>query len=763
MKTGPSFGRLSSSVRSIVLIAVLLTSLGTSGVAVADSELAIGVDAPSEPTVGEDTSISASISAPDVVGSHEATLTVQVYVDGERVATRTVTIQDGEKTTVSVGYTFDSAGTHTVTVEGEVTLGGTSFSNSASATVEVAKPTTVETPTVQTTSVNGAAFAVPRSLRDEVRSYREAAGQDLPANAFVLATRDELYVVFTQSTPKTGIATVEGAVLDRNLSSGNFTFGVIGATSASFDTKGTRASVEEVSRNSAEYRLELVRTTATYRRVSTLTDPDEGNNFTASVTAGVLVEDPRTAGSMFRNVGRTARSLSHDPDASEVDGAVIDPRKPHLHTVSFQTAFWTDAEATVDAIVLDPSSAAYRYVQTFDEAGVARAENGEPILYVVNEDFDPRSMDGVTEVKQRASSLDGDVVSFETRLFQQRISSQEVLEENSGCGKEKLQVKEACVNVAQDALIHGGVAWSGVPESRGDVLVVMGVSSIHQDEPQKLRKGRYRIVGEVVSTSRLNASLPEGSVLLVYELTRVGDIDYEQMAEESRAVIEQRTDSFVTRLRGEVTGDESQNESSQTVPSVTPGEPSVVTFNATGNASVTVEEVRLNATKNLENVDVEVRDVSSIPDSVPSPPARPIRVLNVSASAPDAAVANATIRLHVRKSELEADGQLVVYRYHDGEWQELNTSIASESKTEIVVRVRTPGFSYFAVATTSGDSDGNETKGTQAPETHGKTGTNTDGETDAGKKNAPTTGVPGFGVLEVLASLALVGWRVRSR
>lgn len=55
-----------------------------------------------------------------------------------------------------------------------------------------------------------------------------------------------------------------------------------------------------------------------------------------------------------------------------------------------------------------------------------------------------------------------------------------------------------------------------------------------------------------------------------------------------------------------------------------------------------------------------------------------------------------------RIEELGAEaGDLQVFRFADGEWQQVDTIVVEESSNEIVLQAETPGFSYFAVSATS--------------------------------------------------------------
>lgn len=717
-----------------------------------DGDLALSVDIPDSPQAGKETTTTVESDVPSFTGAREGELTLRLLIDGEEAASETITVTGGERSETDFTTVFDSSGETTVIVEATLTVGDQTLSKSTTRTVSIS-----EAPP-ETTSVDGAAFAVPESLEDEVEAYRDDVSQDLQAQTFVLATQQNLYVVFTREEPTKGVASVEGAVLEETLSTENLTYGVIASTSTSFNTTGTETSVQEVSASSGEYRLELVRINSHYRRVSTLTDPDSGENYTLATTSGVLINNPRSASVLFENVGSKTRALSRNASAKQIDTTLNNPTRPHLHTFSFETKFWTDEEATVDAIVLDPQGAAREFIDEFDQAGVAHAEAGEPILYVVEENFQPQQVDGVENIKSQSEALDGEVVETEVRLYQEKISVQETLEHNTGCDIDLLEVQTpqgpVCVNVVQDNLLHGGVAWNTVPESRDDVLLVMGVSSFHQDSPEEFEEGRYRIEGEVVSTTRINESLPDGSVLVIYDMERVGGIDYEAVAEEGRQIIEARTGELTAQLREQV-GEEgieiATRKNTGTIQSATPGEPATVSFSQSNRGSISVQQVSVNVSTQVENARFNVSEIASLRRGVNRPPGQSIRILNISSSMANSNIESASFQLRISTAAIADGADVTVSRYNEGQWNTLDTTVVEETESELLINVRTSGFSYFAVSVQQETQSNNnqEADDTQSGSDDGT------GATD--------DSTPGFTPLSViLAFLAVMGWKVRT-
>jgi PGF-pre-PGF domain-containing protein len=316
--------------------------------------------------------------------------------------------------------------------------------------------------------------------------------------------------------------------------------------------------------------------------------------------------------------------------------------------------------------------------------------------------LDPQPVDSIQEIKDQSSSLDGEVVSVEANLYQGRLSAQETLEHNTPCGQDRIQVQSSCVNVPQDFLVHTGIAWNTGVDSRDDLIPILAGSATHQDAPVENTTGSYRIVGEVVSTSRIDESLPEGSMLLVYELERTGDIEYRSLSGDIRQQIEGRSDTFRSRFSADILNEDStesaEAETDNVQREISAGETQTISDLNQPDSSLDVSEVSITASENIQNVGVSVSDDSTISESVEDPPGNQINLLNISASASNSEVQEATIRFEVSKSNVPADSQLQVYRYNDGQWEELETRKIDENNEVVVLEAETPGFSPFAVS-----------------------------------------------------------------
>ncbi|CAP15394.1 uncharacterized protein OE_6301F (plasmid) [Halobacterium salinarum R1] len=113
--------------------------------------------------------------------------------------------------------------------------------------------------------------------------------------------------------------------------------------------------------------------------------------------------------------------------------------------------------------------------------------------------------------------------------------------------------------------------------------------------------------------------------------------------------------------------------------------------------------MQLNVRAQVQKASIRVSSVNPLPESVPSPPSEPIKLLNISISgASDSEIESATLHLSVNKSRVSNPAQLVVYRFHGGSWQTLETN-SSIVGNKIRLSAKTPGFSYFAIGTESSD------------------------------------------------------------
>ena len=132
-------------------------------------------------------------------------------------------------------------------------------------------------------------------------------------------------------------------------------------------------------------------------------------------------------------------------------------------------------------------------------------------MYIVDKGYNPRELSSISDV---SSSLNGEIVTVESNLYMETISTKRVVETATSSPLPPV-----------DVILHGGAAWDQIPTQRDDVLFIMGASSAEQLQLRDSERGTYQLTGEVVSTDRVEGNLPEGSILIIYSATRTGPLE----------------------------------------------------------------------------------------------------------------------------------------------------------------------------------------------------------------------------------------------
>lgn len=679
---------------------------------------------PEELVVGETLSIESEAIAPEfpVNLGLEEYANVQLLINGEQVNATDVLLGDGESETFELGHTFEESGIVTVELLGELMIANQTFEAGFERTIEILDMTTVE----------GASFPIPESLADDVDAYRddvlsEAMLNELPVelpeiNPFIVANENEIFVVFSGEDPKKGLAEAEGITLDQPLDivaeSTDFEFSIMIATDVSVTQAGTPTNLEPVVNNPGSYRQELIRVNAPHRSTAVRTDVPE-TDVSLQSTTGLLVEDPWEPGDLLRNVGKYAQNRLIDDEEVTIDD-VLGVTQPRIQTHSFEPSFWTDAAGDIDGIVLAPGSRAAEFIAAFGAGGSSGINASMPVLYVVQEGYGPTEYDDISTLVQQSD--DGDIVRVSARYHQMTLSWKEtILDVAPPCGDgetigddwvyiETSLPVSACVPLLHDVLMHTGVAWTDIPQfdSDGgpldDVLLVVGASSQNQTTAVEYSHGEYEMTGEIVSTDRFHEALPDGKILFAYDLEQQGNIDFEEIAGEVREIIENKTEQLGELLKAQLDvleGGQVEDVLNHNVGDVAADD--TVEISPDADEEVGVDSLHIAPDEALPDFEVTVAEVTEPPEDVDNPPREPRQVVEISTSATAEDISEATIQLRVDSEDITVDDELIAYRYHNGDWTELETEVVTETDTELIVEIETPGFSYFALTVNSSD------------------------------------------------------------
>lgn len=400
--------------------------------------------------------------------------------------------------------------------------------------------TVASTPSYQTKT--GVALDVGPSTEktylDQMNNIVEKFGLEPRSNAFVITDGKKSWVVFTNSKPRTGKAKVRGTVI--SASELNSDFGVIFADSVSWTLKGEPTSLSKIRENPSEYHAELVRVKTHYRQISYLVEAAEGQYVTKVSGAALggssssLVGRPGAAGKWaVLNLSGGEYGQSRAKEANQRIGT----QNPAINYN--QKQFWVNAQATVDLVVLD--------------------QGGKPTFYVAQVDVHGQQVQSVQEIARRGAELKGKVVTVESQVVGAKVSSQELLLSVAQCAPDSVtNPVTGCIPVPTDSVVHTGILFQGVPDSRSDVVTYAGLSNEHQQKVATPEKGTYRVTGRVVSTNQIDPDLPDGYALIVYEMEKTGHLQAQQAAVEK---VSKWKSQAVNQVKGQITSSGSNQTS----------------------------------------------------------------------------------------------------------------------------------------------------------------------------------------------------------
>ena len=573
--------------------------------------------------------------------------------------------------------------------------------------------------------ISGASFAVPETVKDDVSSYKNAIPEDvlkllpitLPSESFILATPEGLYLVFADRSDK-GLAHVEGWKLPQDIDLAGMSMGVIVAKSVTFEKEGVLTTISEILANPDNYKFNLVKINANRRQVSILYDPDEPPYIEFPITVGYLVEKPVEPLDVLGMMLDKASDFAFKLDEQFIRGFLKDEENQSLWLFNFEYEYWYDAPTVTNGIIVPKDHLIFNLInQSMPLIGRFAGLDGKVVLYDVKTDITYEQVSSVIELKANSSKYFGKIVGIIANCCGGYISIQEVFCKCTG------------QNIPVDARLEGLVAWNevSVPPKREELLLSAGVSSFHQDQQFVNVIGVFELVGRVVSARQVSESLPEDVALVICWAEKVGEIDFEKLAQQVKDEIEgsvgelywvlqdlypwKMQPSIPYKVPSKVFSPKAPIfvETPQEIPEIS------VEMNFTINIAVATPEapIKLNITNSLisnisitlketaKNVTIFFEKLVEKPPDVPEPPGPVYAYHEISINIREEALKYANITFWVLKEWLETHNvaveSVVMLRYHAGEWANLQTRVISENTTHFKFIAETPGFSIFAI------------------------------------------------------------------
>lgn len=348
--------------------------------------------------------------------------------------------------------------------------------------------------------VEGVTVEPPADTEDEMLEQVEDAADELsgfsdPTNVAVLYSDDKTYLVVSEEEIKTGDTVATGTVVETSDGS------VIFADEVETSTRGDRVSAEELEANPEAYDRELVRVTMDYQQVALNAEAAEGS-IVSQLAFGTHNERPNELGVVPPGEAGvwTAAELSENGEADLSSGELSSRlgESSILVAGTGETRYWTDAEVTLDLVVLSDTSGT---------------------IHVADMDVVSQQVDEIEEI--HTGNYDGEVVTIETDATEASISTKETLVNALPCGTDAFYVGASCVPAVTDAVVHAGVLYDDPTPTEDEMLLYAGISNEVQTVPVDTQHRRMAITGEVVSASEIDPELDDGRALVVYDVNYI--------------------------------------------------------------------------------------------------------------------------------------------------------------------------------------------------------------------------------------------------
>ena len=358
------------------------------------------------------------------------------------------------------------------------------------------------------TTVDGVAFTPPDIVEnaDQFRDALNEAGYDVPDYALLVTNyeAEEQYLVFTDTEPQTGVATVTGRdvtvdATDLNDSSTETSGRVIIADRVDITTGGPYVPYEELERNTGAYTGQVVETSASYGQVATLGDGPEG-----------LARVQFVRGQFDPAFGDRPPTFASVENVFALSEAGIDGTNPftflaneydHSNVIFGQQSnvFYQRGPANVTVVPTRPGSPAIYYLVDVEPTG------------------EQTSAEAIADGDHEA----GDHVEFTAPAAGGRLSVRETLLQAARCAPRSVaNPATGCLPLVTDNIV-----WAGAAGSADQPVPIIGISNHPQDVPLTPFSGRYTIVGEVVAADNLEAEVPGQYAVRISALDREGDAD----------------------------------------------------------------------------------------------------------------------------------------------------------------------------------------------------------------------------------------------
>jgi len=325
------------------------------------------------------------------------------------------------------------------------------------------------------------------------------------SNVFALDAGEMTYLVFTDESPKTARASVSGTTLPLNARTQ-----ALFADSVSFNYDGQSLPISSLDQGAHDG--QLVETRGSYRHFPLALDL--AGNTQPGVIGTVGADQKRLA-----QPGRTVRAVLFNQRNSSLPAPVVlQSENQSASAIAYgDRAWYTGGESRVTLASSDYSGSQTYYTSQVQPSG----ERIGSISEIGDDDV-------------------GDVVTVTASGTGARLSAQETMAAKSSCdGENAVEFPfSGCGSLLADTVVHTGALWDSSSGASEGTVRYVGLSNTVQQTPTMPEDGKYRITGRVVEAEQIDPNLDAGHTLVVYNRSRVGDVDISSQAEQPARTME---------------------------------------------------------------------------------------------------------------------------------------------------------------------------------------------------------------------------------
>ena len=138
----------------------------------------------------------------------------------------------------------------------------------------------------------------------------------------------------------------------------------------------------------------------------------------------------------------------------------------------------------------------------------------------------------------------------------------------------------------------------------------------------------------------------------------------------------------------------------KTIENISVGETTEISF---GDTDTCIDSIKITAADDLNGAIITVERLMEKPTDVIKPTTTNVYTyLNIESTAPEGSIGSLTIKFKVEKTWLTENNidknNVVLMRYHNGIWEQLDTTVLNEDTTHVNYQATTTGLSIFAIA-----------------------------------------------------------------